>query len=102
MKVYIIHEDNDGVIGVADSYESAVQFLIDKEWITEDFEIWNRENNYSRPLYTFEIKPEDIKAWNISKLNDFFDGDFEIEKANLITDARNKIEEVLANDGLES
>ena len=30
MKVYIIHEDNHGVLGVADSYESAVQFFIDE------------------------------------------------------------------------
>lgn len=101
MKIYIIHEDNDGVIGVADSYESAVQFLIDKEWLTEDFEIWNREKDYSRPLYALEIKPEEIKTWNISKFNDFFNGDFEIEETNLITNARNKIEEVLTNDGLK-
>lgn len=41
MKVYIIHEDNHGVIGVADSYESAVQFLL-TEWMTGNFEIWDR------------------------------------------------------------
>lgn len=86
MKVYIIHEDNHGVLGVADSYESAIQFLIDDEWITEDFEIWNREKDYSRPLYALEIKPEEIKTWNISKFNDFFSGDFYIEETNLITD----------------
>ena len=86
MIIYIIHEDNHGVLGVADSYESAVQFLIDDEWLTEDFEIWNRERDYSRPLYALEIKPEEIKAWNINKFNDFFDGDFYIEEANLITD----------------
>lgn len=86
MKVYIIHADIDGVIGVADSYKSAVQFLIDKEWITEDFEIWNREKDYSRPLYALEIKPEEIKTWSINKFNDFFNGDFEIEEVNLITD----------------
>ena len=86
MIIYIIHEDNHGVLGVADSYESAVQFLIDDKWLTEDFEIWNRERDYSRPLYTLEIKPEEIKAWNIDKFNDFFDGDFYIEEANLITD----------------
>lgn len=101
MKVYIIHEDNNGVIGVADSYESAVQFLVDKEWMTGNFEIWDSEKDYSRPLYTLEIKPEEVKTWNISKFNDFFNGDFEIEETNLITNARNKIEEVLANDGLE-
>lgn len=101
MKVYIVHEDNHGVIGVADSYESAVQFLVDEEWITEEFEIWDREEDCSRPLYALEIKPEEIKAWNISKFNDFFNGDFYIEETNLITNTRNKIEEVLTNDGLE-
>ena len=43
MRITIINEDNHGVLGVADSYESAVQFLIDNEWLTEDFEIWDRE-----------------------------------------------------------
>ena len=86
MIIYIIHEDNHGVLGVADSYESAVQFLIDNEWLTEDFEIWNRKKDYSRPLYALEIKPEEIKTWNIDKFNDFFDGDFYIEEDNLITD----------------
>ena len=86
MEVYIIHEDNHGVLGVADSYESAVQFRIDNEWLTEDFEILDREEYYSRPLYALEIKPEEIKAWNINKFNDFFDGDFYIEEDNLITD----------------
>ena len=86
MIIYIIHEDNHGVLGVADSYESAVQFLIDNELLTENFEILDREEYYSRPLYTLEIKPEEIKAWNINKFNDFFDGDFYIEEDNLITD----------------
>ena len=85
MIIYIIHEDNHGVLGVADSYESAIQFLIDDEWLTEDFEILDREESYSRPLYALEIKPEEIKAWNINKFNDFFDGDFYIEETNLIT-----------------
>lgn len=31
MKVYIIHEDNHGMLGVADSYKSAVQFLLMKD-----------------------------------------------------------------------
>lgn len=101
MIIYIIHEDNHGVLGVADSYESAVQFLIDNKWLTEDFEIWDREEYHSRPLYALEIKPEEIKAWNIDKFNDFFDGDFYIEEDNLITNERNKIEEVLTNDGLK-
>ena len=86
MIIYIIHEDNHGVLGVADSYESAVQFLIDNEWLTKDFEIWNAKKDYSRPLYALEIKPEEIKTWNINKFNDFFDGDFYIEEDNLITD----------------
>ena len=90
MIIYIIHEDNHGVLGVADSYESAVQFLIDNEWLTEDFEIWNSEEYYSRPLYALEIKPEEIKAWNINKFNDFFDGDFYIEEDNLITSTHNE------------
>ena len=90
MIIYIIHEDNHGVLGVADSYESAIQFLIDNKWLTEDFEIWDRKGYYSRPLYALEIKPEEIKAWNINKFNDFFDGDFYIEEDNLITNTHNE------------
>lgn len=101
MKIYMIHTDNDGIIGVADSYKSAVQFLINEDGLTEDFEIWDREEDNCRPLYTLGIKPEEIKTWDISKFNDFFEGDYYIEETNLITDARNEIEEVLADDGLE-
>lgn len=97
MKVYIIHEDNHGVIGVADSYESAVQFLL-TEWMTGNFEIWDREK---RKYNTLVINPEKIKAWGRDKFNDFFEDIFWIEKTDLITDARNKIEEVLTDDGLE-
>lgn len=98
MKVYIIHEENHGVIGVADSHKSAVQFLIDEKWITGNFEIWDEEK---REYYTLITKPEEIKAWDRKQFNDFFEGCFWIEEANLITDTRNKIEEVLTNDGLE-
>ena len=102
MKVYIIHEDNHGVIGVADSYESAVQFLIDKEWITENYEILNESDDEYHPLNELGIALADIKEeWDIDIFNDAFYCCLYIEKTNLITDAHNKIEEVLANDGVE-
>lgn len=82
MEVYIIHEDNNGVIGVADSYESAVQFLVDKEWMTGNFEIWDSEK---RKYNTLVIDPEEIKAWGRDKFNDFFEDIFLIEKTKLIT-----------------
>lgn len=82
MEVYIIHEDNNGVIGVADSYESAVQFLVDKEWMTGNFEIWDSEK---RKYNTLVINPEEIKAWGRDKFNDFFEDIFLIEKTELIT-----------------
>ena len=90
MIIYIIHEDNHGVLGVADSYESAVQFLIDNEWLTENFEILDREEYYSRSRYALEIKPEEIMTWNINKFYDVFDGDFYIEEDNLITNTHNE------------
>lgn len=99
MKVYIIHEDYHGVLGVADSYESAVQFFIDEKWITKELEIWDREEFCYRII---SINPEEIKSWGRNRFNDFFKNAFWIEETNLITDARNKIEEVLADDGLES
>lgn len=98
MKVYIIHEDSHGVLGVADSYESAVQFLIDEEWMPKEFEIWDEKEFCYR---TILINFEEIKTWRRDKFNDFFFGTFEIEETNLITNARNKIEEVLTNDGLD-
>lgn len=89
MKVYIIHEDNHGVLGVADSYESAVQFFIDERWITKELEIWDKEELCYR---TISINPEEIKTWKRSKFNDFFFGAFEIEETDLITDTNNKNE----------
>lgn len=39
--VWLISEENHGIIGVATSPLAGKQWLIDNEWITMETEIWN-------------------------------------------------------------
>lgn len=91
MKIYIVHGDIQGTIGVADSYESAVQFLIEAEWITEKHKIWDYDEEKENSLHDLGVNLEEIKTWGIDKFNDFFYGDFCIQAADLITNGHNRI-----------
>ena len=38
--VYLIEEENHGMIGVAKDYSSAIDFLVDSDWLDGKFEVW--------------------------------------------------------------
>lgn len=64
MKVYIISEENHGILGVAKTKKAAKQWLIDSSWVCENCEIWIPEEQNSIPVKELH---EDWKNWFINE-----------------------------------
>ena len=45
MKVYVIHEECHGMIGIAKDIKSAIEWLIDAKWITESTDVYCATND---------------------------------------------------------
>lgn len=75
MNVIVIHEDNQGMIGIAKNYESAIDFLLQNQWLDSEFEIMDEEYNWVA-LKDLDISIDDIKQMSIDKFNKIFDGCF--------------------------
>ena len=73
--VYLIEEDNHGNIGVAKDYSSAINFLIDSDWLDGNFELY--DGNYGTTKTILEDLGEDWKniilSWDTEKFNEYFD-----------------------------
>ena len=84
MQVIVIHEENHGFIGVASSYKAAFQFLINKNWLTPAFDLYDEATGTWYTLAdVFESKgieptKENILAWAMEYAEDvmFWDGAF--------------------------
>ena len=73
MKVITINEDNHGFLGVAKDYKSAIQFLIEEDWINEATEIYvDVEGGWLRLDEYFDDWKSEIE--NMSR--EYFDGLF--------------------------
>lgn len=48
--IWLIKEENHGVIGAAADRISAIDFLIKKDWLTDCCEYWDSEEHESVPL----------------------------------------------------
>ena len=56
MKVYIIHEECHGTIGIAKDIESAIKWLIDEKWITESTDVYYEINDENEnEAYTVSV-----------------------------------------------
>ena len=75
MNIIIIREDNHGVIGVAKDYDSAINFLVQNQWLTTDIEVLNSIEEWTS-LKELGLDIETIRSWDIEAFNDFFDGTF--------------------------
>jgi hypothetical protein len=76
--VVLVEEDNHGLIGVAKDYTSAVNFLINENWLDETCRVWADE--LDEDYTTQSIKDnlgenwkEIISTWDIEKFNNYFD-----------------------------
>lgn len=80
MTVIHIYEDNHGLIGVAKDYKSAIDFLIEKDWIDEDTEI---EEDWTVEMAFGKDWKNKIKDFSIKKFNLKFQYSFELEEVDV-------------------
>lgn len=84
MQVIAIHEENHGLIGIAASRKAAFQFLINSDWLTPAFDLYDEATGAWYTLAdVFESKgieptKENILAWAMEYADDamFWDGTF--------------------------
>ena len=77
--VILIEEDNHGLIGVAKDYSSAIDFLVNENWLDENFEV--RVDNEDYLIQTIKDKlgenwKEVVLSWDTVQFSNFFDGSF--------------------------
>lgn len=84
MDIIIITEENHGLIGVAETYTAAINYLIDDSWITEKTELLD-EYECTRTLEEMNISLDDVRKMSISKFNEVFEGIFNLTVDNLIS-----------------
>ena len=78
MNIIIIHEDNHGVLGVAKDYDSAINCLVQNQWLTTDIEVLNSIEEFVS-LKELGLDIETIRSWDIETFNDFFEGIFYLD-----------------------
>ena len=83
MVVYVIHEENHGILGVAATREAAIQWLIRSEWMRGSNEIWIPEIKDTK--FIGELYP-DWEKWLMKEAtpDDFENMGFWIIEENLI------------------
>ena len=73
--VILIEEDNHGVIGVAKDYPSAIDCLVNENWLDENFEFY--DGNYGTTKTILEDLGKEWKSiilsWDTEKFNEYFD-----------------------------
>lgn len=69
--VYTIHEDNHGLIGIADSKVAAFSFLINRGWLTADTHCgysWDDDRTLEEICKEEGITEENFLDWAVFKL----------------------------------
>lgn len=80
MQVVKISEDNHGFLGVAKDYKSAIQFLIEEDWINEATEIYvDVEGGWIRLDEYFDDWEFEIKNMSRESFDDLFYENFSLE-----------------------
>ena len=69
MELFIMYE-HENMIGIADSYESAIQHLIDEGWLTDDIEFWNPEKG--KTYHPLKRKLNKVRTWRVETFIAFF------------------------------
>lgn len=76
--VITIEEDNHGLIGIAKNYSSAIDFLIDEDWLDGNYELYNANADDDSNVKTVkedlgEEWKEVILSWDTETFNNYFD-----------------------------
>ena len=77
--VYLIEEDNHGNIGIAKDYLSAIDFLVDSDWLDSNFEVYCDafdDETKSIKKDIGENWKDVIKSWDCETFNQYFEGCF--------------------------
>lgn len=72
--VYTIHEDNHGLIGIADSKAAAFSFLVRNHWLTADTPCgysWDDDRTLAEICKAEGITEENFIDWAIFRLENF-------------------------------
>ena len=80
MKVVKIGEDNHGFLGDAKDYKSAIQFLIEEDWITEATEVYvDVEGGWIRLDEYFDDWEYEVKNMSRESFDELFYDSFSLE-----------------------
>ena len=75
--VIIIEEDNHGLIGIAETYADAIDFLKTEAWLDEKIELYDDDEECQTIK---EDLGEDwfskISEWSLAEFNEYFEGIF--------------------------
>ena len=86
--VILIIEENHGIIGIAKSFSSAIDFLYDNNWMTPETELYNPFDDTAESDWVcFEkcnLTKEDLKKCGIEIFNDLFDSVFFLDEWEVV------------------
>ena len=91
MKVITINEECHGFIGIADTKEHAIDFLVDKNWLSEHTELpyFDEEDKTWKDRSVKEKLGENwkdiLKNSDIEQMNELLDDAFLIEEEHVYT-----------------
>ena len=75
--VITIEEDNHGLIGIAETFSDAIDFLISQDWLNEKCEMYDGDGNYKTIIEDLGVSWVDtILSWDWYKFNEYFEGLF--------------------------
>ena len=86
--VILIIEKNHGIIGIAKSFSSAIDFLYDNNWMTPETELYNPFDDTAESDWVYfekyNLSKEDLKKCDLEIFNDLFDSVFSLEEREVI------------------
>ena len=78
-KIVLIDEENHGLIGIADSYKSALLYLINENWNNDYTDIYVGNNEWKRISEVFgEDWLDKMMEWDIPNFNEYWEGSFHL------------------------
>lgn len=86
--VILIIEENYGIIGIAKSFSSAIDFLYDNNWMTPETELYNPFDDTAESDWVcfekYNLTKEDLKKCGIEIFNDLFDSVFFLDEWEVV------------------
>ena len=82
MNVIKINLNRYGFVKIAKDYASAIRFLYNEKWLTEDTKIWDDEEQEWRPLKEL-CEMEEILSLSLESFNKVFEGVFSLEEVKV-------------------